>query len=143
MLSQEKIDLIKQLYDSGMSKTDISKNSKPLINTSNIALPYEYAKPKEPAIIPPIIALNPIPGASTSGELAIKDISKLAIKDPIAVAINTDENLGSEVPLKIVFGLTIKIYDIAKKVVIPAIISMLTFVFLSFNLNNFSISVKK
>ena len=36
-----------------------------------------------------------------------------------------------------------EIYDIAKKVVIPAIISMLTFVFLSFNLNNFSISVKK
>ena len=58
--------------------------------------------------------------------MASNAISSVPINAPRAVAINTLENLGSAVPPhRILFGLTVKMYAIAKNVVIPANISIL------------------
>ncbi|GAA6238631.1 MAG: hypothetical protein SPLM_07480 [Spiroplasma phoeniceum] len=92
------------------------------------------------------IAFSPIPGANLTGIFADKPIIKVAIKAPIAVEIKIPPNaifwLGSLGWLisgaeDNILGCTDKIYNIAKNVVRPPIISFLKVVFKSPNLKKF------
>ena len=71
-------------------------------------------------------AFNPIPGANAKGNFAIMAITNVAIEAAKAVAVKT-------APLSIeaadsISGFTAKIYDMVRKVVTPAIISVFTFI---------------
>ena len=85
-------------------------------------------------------AFNPKPGAKATGRFAQNAITSVPIAAETAVAVNTLPQLrlaADKIP-----GFTARMYDIARNVVIPPIISRFTVVPRSFNLKNFSISDK-
>ena len=79
-------------------------------------------------------AFNPIPGASPTGQLATRPIMIQAIADATAVAKKTP--VAGIPPSASIAGFTPKMYAIARKVVKPAITSVLTSVFFSSNLKS-------
>ena len=81
-------------------------------------------------------ALRPMPADRAKGRLAANPITRVAITDDRAVAVKT---LPKSIPAaERIIGLTARIYAMVMKVVIPAMISVLTVVFLSFSLKIFS-----
>ena len=80
-------------------------------------------------------AFNPIPGAKAKGnfaQIAITNVAKNAAK---AVAVNTAPR--SIDAAERISGFTARIYDIVKKVVTPAMISVFTFITLGSNPKSF------
>ena len=80
-------------------------------------------------------ALRPIPGASPKGSLPIKAIARHPMIAARAVDVNTAPPGISSSPNN--EGFTARIYAIVKKVVIPAMISVLTVVLVESNPNSF------
>ena len=77
-----------------------------------------------------------MPGAKPKGSLAPKAMTKVPTIDASAVAVKAAP-MGIPSRFPNMAGLTAKIYDIVKKVVIPATISTRTDVSFELNPNNF------
>ena len=105
-------------------KKDSKRNNNPSRNTAVNAVAGEYFIPITTVYVKK--AFKPIPGASTTGRLAVRAIIKVAIAADNAVAVNT---LPGFKPASLrISGLTARMYAIARNVVNPAIISVRTVV---------------
>ena len=102
-----------------------NRNSTPEMKTINIALPKVHWNAPQPPIRPPTMEFNPMPGACANGNFAKNAINKVPTIAPSAVATNTDSCRAASEPA-IWFGFTTKMYAIARKVTIPAMISVRT-----------------
>ena len=68
-------------------------------------------------------ALSPIPGARPNGNLAHSDITSVPVMEASAVAVNTAP-AGMPSSRLNILGFTARMYDMVRKVVIPASISV-------------------
>ena len=70
----------------------------------------------------------PIPGATANGSFAYKPINRVIVKQTSTVAVNTPLKAIPVFPsAERICGLTMTIYAIVKKVVMPAMASVLRF----------------
>lgn len=96
-------------------------------NSQVLPIPRQTVKAKK--------AFSPMPGASANGSLAHTAIIRVAIKEAVAVAVNTAPLSMPVTPSML--GFTARMYDIVRNVVIPARISVLTCMECELNPNNF------
>src|ERR1043166_6368781 len=67
----------------------------------------------------------PMPGATANGSFAYRPISKVIVKQMITVAVSTPLKAMPVLPsAEMICGLTTTMYDIVKKVVMPAMASV-------------------
>lgn len=104
------------------------------MKTAVSAICHEYPNPNTTEKAKNVF--SPIPGAAAMGRRAMRDMHNVPTKLAIAVAVNSAER---SMPASLrILGLTISMYDIVRKVMIPANISVRTFVLFSFSLKSFS-----
>ena len=108
-------------------------NTSPSIKTAAKALSQEYPMPC--TNVKAKKAFNPIPGARAKGNFAKIAITSVAKDAAKAVAVNTAPR--SIDAAERISGFTARIYDIVKKVVTPAMISVFTFITLGSNPKSF------
>src|SRR5690242_8224850 len=99
-----------------MLKTDSIKNRIPAQNTAPNAMAHGTFMPSTAVKVKK--ALSPIPGATMMGFFAYRPIIRLLKNDTSTVAVSTPAN-GNPAWLRI-DGLTMMIYEVAKKEEAPA-----------------------